>query len=53
MDEKQMTAMDLSSSGASPAVMPDWLTINWRTVEHHVKRLQMRIAKATVHGGRV
>ena len=47
MDETQMTAMSLSSTGASPAEMSDWNAINWRKIEQHVKRLQVRIAKAT------
>jgi RNA-directed DNA polymerase len=47
MDETQMTAMSLSSTGASPTTLHDWSAIDWRKVEQPVKRLQMRIAKAT------
>ena len=32
--------------GAPLAVRLEWKAINWKTVREHVKRLQMRIAKA-------
>lgn len=38
-----MTAI---SAGASSACTTHWSTIDWSQVEQHVKRLQMRIAKA-------
>lgn len=33
-------------TGATPNELHNWNTINWRSVNAHVKRLQMRIAKA-------
>jgi RNA-directed DNA polymerase len=44
--EKQMTA---SLAGASPAYH-NWSSIDWDTVVEHVRRLQMRIAKAVREG---
>ena len=46
---KQMTAGDLFLTGA-PSANLSWDTINWCRMEQHVKRLQMRIAKATREG---
>ena len=40
-----MTALS-SRAGASPARNLKWQFINWKTVEEHVQRLQLRIAKA-------
>lgn len=45
-EEKQMTAMALSLTGASSASSVTWNTINWKQAYEEVKRLQMRIAKA-------
>lgn len=45
-EEKQMTAMTVSLTGASSASKQTWDTINWSHVSFEVKRLQMRIAKA-------
>ena len=42
-EEKQMTVK--VSTGASSASL-NWDAINWRTVQKHVRRLQIRIAKA-------
>ena len=41
-----MTAVNLSSTGASSPSQVTWETINWPHVTKEVKRLQMRIAKA-------
>lgn len=43
-----MTASNLSLTGASSA--PQWDTLPWDTIEKGVKRLQVRIAKATKEG---
>lgn len=42
-------------AGASTHIFSNWDSIPWDTVVHHVKRLQMRIAKAHREGkhGRV
>jgi RNA-directed DNA polymerase len=45
-EEKQMTSMIQSSTGAFSASELTWDTINWPHVTKEVKRLQMRIAKA-------
>lgn len=45
-EEKQMTAMVRSITGASSASEQTWKTIKWNQVNIEVKRLQMRIAKA-------
>src|ERR1039457_148460 len=47
--EKQMTTTVKPLIGASSEVA-SWDAINWRATEQHVKRLQMRIAKATREG---
>jgi RNA-directed DNA polymerase len=47
MDETQMTEVSQSSAGASPTMSSDWSANNWHKIEQHVKRLQVRIAKAT------
>jgi len=44
-----MTASN-SMTGASPACGSTWNRINWQQVEQQVRRLQMRIAKATQQG---
>lgn len=44
-----MTEKILSLSGASSA-NAQWQAINWHAVEHSVRRLQMRIAKAVKEG---
>ncbi|NHB98710.1 reverse transcriptase N-terminal domain-containing protein, partial [Photorhabdus stackebrandtii] len=41
-----MTAAGKPVTGASFEAI-HWDVINWRTIEQHVRRLQMRIAKAT------
>lgn len=41
-----MTAMSNSLAGAPSTLLPDWNAINWQEVVMHVRRLQMRIAKA-------
>ncbi|MGS2724940.1 group II intron reverse transcriptase/maturase [Porticoccus sp. GXU_MW_L64] len=45
----QMTASDLSVTGA-PSARLAWDAINWQPLEQRVKRLQVRIAKATREG---
>jgi RNA-directed DNA polymerase len=45
-EERQMTTAVKPLIGASSNVA-NWDAINWRAIEHQVKRLQMRIAKAT------
>jgi RNA-directed DNA polymerase len=42
-----MTTSAIPMIGASSAYMMRWNAINWQTVKSHVRRLQMRIAKAT------
>ncbi len=39
-----------SVTGASSACNNTWDTLNWETIERHVNRLQMRIAKAIQNG---
>jgi len=46
---KQMTAME-TQAGAVPHEQIDWTTIDWRTVNQNVRRLQARIVKATQEG---
>lgn len=41
-----MTTVTQLLIGASSARVKTWTVINWRTVEAHVRRLQLRIAKA-------
>jgi RNA-directed DNA polymerase len=41
-----MTTATQSSVGAPSARVKIWSVINWRAVEAHVRRLQLRIAKA-------
>ena len=48
-EEMQMTGTD-NVPGASKNVITSWSDIDWSPVEKHVKRLQMRIAKATREG---
>lgn len=48
--EKQMTAIAQLSAGASPSTPLEWDTINWCKISAHVRRLQMRIAKAFREG---
>ncbi len=48
-EETQMTAMALSLTGASSMCIESW-SIDWSTAEKHVRRLQIRIAKATREG---
>jgi RNA-directed DNA polymerase len=48
-EEKQMTAMVTPLTGA-PSDFVNWDAIDWPTVVEQVKRLQMRIAKATREG---
>jgi RNA-directed DNA polymerase len=45
-EERQMTTAAKPLIGASSKVA-NWDAINWRAIEQQVKRLQMRIAKAT------
>lgn len=45
-EEKQMTGMVKTITGASSASSLTWKTIEWNHVTTEVKRLQMRIAKA-------
>jgi len=49
-EETQMTAMALPLTGASSTCIESWDNIVWSTVEKHVRRLQIRIAKATREG---
>ena len=48
-EEKQMTTAAKPVLGASSKVA-NWDAIKWRAIERQVKRLQMRIAKATREG---
>ena len=41
-----MTTVTQSLIGASSTRVKIWSVINWREVEAHVRRLQLRIAKA-------
>jgi N-terminal domain of reverse transcriptase len=43
---KRMTAVK-TQAGAVPHEQIDWTTIDWRTVNQNVRRLQARIVKAT------
>src|SRR5439155_3856404 len=45
-EEKQMTA-DQNTAGASFHGVTDWHDIDWKSVSHHVRRLQARIVKTT------
>ncbi len=45
-----MTASETLMAGASPTCGNTWSQIDWRHVEQQVRRLQMRIAKATQQG---
>jgi len=47
-----MTAIEIISTGASPAKSINWNAINWQKVIEIVRRLQMRIAKAIREGKR-
>ena len=53
---KQMTAIDIRAqamiidAGAPARAEPEWLQANWRRIGAEVKRLQVRIAKATLEG---
>lgn len=49
-EETQMTTMALPLMGASSTCVDDWEAIDWSRVKQQVKRLQMRIAKATREG---
>ena len=49
-EEKQMTTMEQPLFGASSDNFDQWETIRWVAIEKNVKRLQMRIAKATREG---
>jgi RNA-directed DNA polymerase len=49
MEEKQMTATEQSETGA-PSAELSWEAIEWQPIKTHVKRLQMRIAKAVREG---
>ena len=46
-----MTAEATALAGAS--LTSQWHAIDWQVAQRHVRRLQMRIAKATRPGGRV
>ena len=46
----QRTAQVLQATGAPGAREQTWDTIQWRHAKTHVKRLQMRIAKAYREG---
>ncbi len=41
-----MTTVTQSLIGASSTRVKIWSVINWRDIEAHVRRLQLRIAKA-------
>ncbi len=45
-----MTAMVLTITGASSTCKTPWSSIDWKAAEKHVRRLQMRIAKAIREG---
>jgi RNA-directed DNA polymerase len=55
---KQMTAIDpmaqamVIDAGAPVHAEPQWLQANWKRIGEDVKRLQVRIAKATLEGRR-
>ena len=44
-----MTAVSVSNPGA-PSTDFTWDAIDWHLIEKHVRRLQVRIAKATAEG---
>ena len=48
-ETKRMTAVE-TQAGAVPNGRIDWTTIDWRTVNQNVRRLQSRIVKATQEG---
>jgi len=48
-EEKQMTTGAVPPIGASSSGFT-WAAVDWQTMEQHVRRLQMRIAKATREG---
>ena len=45
-ETKRMTAVE-TQAGAVPNKQIDWTTIDWRTVNQNVRRLQARIVEAT------
>lgn len=45
-----MSVLNTHSACASPRKAVDWHQINWATVHHKAKRLQVRIAKAAMEG---
>ncbi len=45
-EAKQMTAHHRGAGAASREQL-DWHAIDWQTVQHNVRRLQVRIVKAT------
>ncbi|HDV5789931.1 TPA: group II intron reverse transcriptase/maturase [Legionella pneumophila] len=45
-----MTAMVIPLAGAPSPSLPNWSAINWKQVVEHVRRLQIRIAKAYREG---
>lgn len=45
-EEKQMTEMDKTTTGASSASAMTWKTIDWNHATKEVRQLQVRIAKA-------
>ena len=49
MKESQMMATEKSAAGA-PSTSLSWESIHWKAVKAHVRRLQMRIAKAVREG---
>jgi RNA-directed DNA polymerase len=49
-EEKQITTLAKPLIGASSTSFESWNSINWKTVEKQVLRLQMRIAKAIREG---
>jgi hypothetical protein len=46
LETKRMAAVE-TQAGAVPHEQIDWTTIDWRTVNQNVRRLQARIVKAT------
>ena len=44
-----MTAAEMPA-GAAPERVPDWHSIEWKTVWRTVRRLQARIVKAVAEG---
>jgi RNA-directed DNA polymerase len=49
-EEKQMTGIMVKHKPGASSASATWDAINWQTVQVQVKRLQMRIAKATREG---